>query len=62
MLCACSLCLVIQRDMRLRVISLGFCLRVVVNEEPLDLEKTTSSVLSVLLLSYGRNFEFEDSS
>ena len=62
MLRACSLCLVIQRDMRLLVISLGFCLRVVVNEEPLDLEKTTSSVLSVLLLSYGRNFEFEDSS
>ena len=33
--------------------SLGFCLRVIVNEKPLDLEKTTSSVLSVLLLIYG---------
>ena len=29
---------------------LGFCRRVIVNEKPLNLEKTTSSVLSVLLL------------
>ena len=43
-----SLCLVIQR-----VTPLDFCLRVIVNEKPLNLEKTTSSVLSVLLLTYG---------
>ena len=44
-----SLCLVIQRGMR-------FCLRVIVNEKPLNLEKTTSSVLSILLLIYGLTF------
>ena len=43
-----SLCLVIQQ-----VTPLDFCLRVIVNEKPLNLEKTTSSVLSVLLLTYG---------
>ena len=32
---------------------LGFCLRVIVNKNPLNFEKTTSSVLSVLLLIYG---------
>ena len=31
----------------------GFCLRVIVNEKPLHLEKTTYSVLSVLLFIYG---------
>ncbi len=31
---------------------LGFCLRVIVNENPLNFEKTTSSVLSVLLFIY----------
>ena len=36
----------------MRVTHLGFCLRVIVNEKPLNLEKTTSSVLSVLLLIY----------
>ena len=36
----------------MRVTPLGFCLRVIVNEKPLNLEKTTSSVLSVLLLIY----------
>ena len=46
-----SLCLVIQHSMRLN--TLGFCLRFTVNEIPLDLEKTISSVLSVLLLIYG---------
>ena len=46
-----SLCFVIQRSMR--VIPLDFCLRVIVNEKSLNLEKTTSSVLSVLLLIYG---------
>ena len=40
-----SLCLVIQGGMRKT--PLGFCLRVIVNEKPLNLEKTTSSVLSV---------------
>ena len=48
------LCLVIQRVMP--TIPLGFCLRVIVNEKPLNLENTTSSVLSVLLLIYGGNF------
>ena len=32
---------------------MDFCLRVIVNENPLILEKKTSSVLSVLLLIYG---------
>jgi len=31
---------------------MGFCLRVIVNEKLLNLEKTTSSALSVLLLIY----------
>ena len=34
----------------IRVTHLGICLKVIVNEKPLNLEKTTSSVLSVLLL------------
>ena len=46
-----SLCLVIQRGMR--VTPLGFCLRVIVDEIPQNLEKTTSGVLSVLVLFYG---------
>ena len=46
-----SLCLVIQRGMR--VTPLGYCLRVVVNDKHLNLEKTVSSVLSILLLIYG---------
>ena len=46
---ALSLCLIIQRDMRVTV---EFCLRVIVNEQPLNIKKTTSSVLSVLLLIY----------
>ena len=33
----------------MRVTPLGFCLRVIVNENPLNLEKTKSSVLSELL-------------
>ena len=45
-----SLCLVMQRGMC--VTPLGFCFRVIVNEKPLNLEKTTSSVLSDLLLIY----------
>ena len=36
----------------MRVTPLGFCLRVIVNEKPLNLENTTPSVLSVLLLIY----------
>ena len=36
----------------MRVTPLGFRLRVVVHEKPQNLEKTTSSVLSVLLLIY----------
>jgi len=34
---------------------LGFCLRVIANEKPLNLEKTTFSVLTVLLLIYNFN-------
>ena len=37
----------------LRRTPLGFCLRVIVNEKPLILGKTTSIVLSVFLLIYG---------
>ena len=36
----------------MRVTPLGFYLRVIVNEKPLNLEKTISSVLPVLLLVY----------
>ena len=43
-----SLCLVIQCGVR--VSPLGFFLRVIVNEKPLNIEKATSSVLSELLL------------
>ena len=32
------------------VTPMGFCLKVIVNENPLNLEKTTSIVLSVLLI------------
>ena len=35
---------------RIRLTPLGFCLGVIVNEKPLHFEKTTSSVLSMLLL------------
>ena len=35
--------------------TLGFCPRVIVNEKPPNLEKTTSSVLSILLIIYGVN-------
>jgi len=34
---------------------LGFCQRIIGNEKPLNLEKTTYSVLSVLFLMYGSN-------
>ena len=44
---------VIQRSMR--VTPLNYSHRVVVNENPLNLEMTSSSVLSVLLLIYGYN-------
>ena len=37
----------------MRVTPLGFRLRVIVNENLLNIEITTSSVLSVLLLIYG---------
>ena len=36
---------------RLNVTPLGVCLRVIVNKKPLNLEKTTSSVLSVSLIN-----------
>ena len=40
-----------QRE-SMRVTALGFRLRVIVNEKSLNLEKTTSSAQSVLLLIY----------
>ena len=51
-----SLCLVIQRGMR--VTPLSFCLRVIVNEKASNVKKTTYSVLSVLLLIYAFVFVF----
>ncbi len=48
--------MIIQRD-HMGVTPLGFCLRVIVNETPLNIEKTTSSVISVLLLA--KNFQFK---
>ena len=41
--------LVIQRSMR--ATPLGFCLRVIVNETYINLEKTTSIVPSVILIN-----------
>ena len=38
----------------MRVTSLGVCLKVIEYEKTLNLEKTTSSVLSILLLIYGQ--------
>ena len=40
-----------------QITPLDFCLRVIVNEQPLNLKKTTSSVLSVLLLIYAFNIQ-----
>ena len=37
----------------MRVTPLGLCLKVIVHEKTQNLEKTTSGVLSVLLLIYG---------
>jgi len=45
-----SLCLLIQHC--LCGTPLGFCLKVIVDKKPLNLEKTASGVLSVLLLTY----------
>ncbi len=42
-----NLCLVIQG--RMRETHLGFCLRVIMNEKPLNLEKMTSSVSFVIV-------------
>ena len=42
-----SLGLVIQRGIRLT--SLSLCLRVIVNEKPLNLEKTTSICIAIIL-------------
>ena len=36
---------------RLRVTPSGFCVRVIVNETHINLEKTTSRVLSVILIN-----------
>ena len=46
-----------QRSMR--VTSSGFCLWVIVNGKPLNLEKTTFSVLSVLLYIYNPILDIE---
>ena len=43
----------------MRVTPLGFCRRVIVIEKPLNLEKRTSSVLSVLLLIYDKPFRLK---
>ena len=40
-----------------QITPLDFCLRVIVKEQPLNLKKTTSSVLSVLLLIYAFNIQ-----
>ena len=40
-----------QRE-SIRLTPLGFCLRVIVNENPLNLEKTTSSVLLLINLCF----------
>ena len=40
----------------MRVTPLGFCQRIIANEKPLNLEKTTYSVLSVLFLSMVQMF------
>ena len=53
-----SLGLAIQRGMCVIPLSVG--LRVIVNEKPLNLEKTTSSVLSVLFLIYVKNEMFKN--
>ena len=37
---------------------LVFCIRVIVTEKPLNLEKTTSSILSVLLSTYAYKQHF----
>jgi len=36
---------------------LGFCLRVIVDENPLNLERMTSCVISVLLLIYDSRYD-----
>ena len=41
----------------MRTTTLGFCLRVIMNENPLNLEKMTSSVLSVLSLIYDGKYD-----
>ena len=41
-----------EREREPGLTPLSFCLRFIVNEKLLNLEKTTSSVLSVLLLIY----------
>ena len=46
----------------MRVTPLGFCLRVIVNEKPLNLEKTTSSDLSVLILIYALTLKMDNDS
>ena len=52
-----SLCLVIQRGMR--VTPLGFCLRIIVNENPLNLEKTKSSVHISVLYRNEMNYQYK---
>ena len=42
-----------ETERELVLTPLGFCFRVIVNEKPLNLEKTRSGVPSVFLLIYG---------
>ena len=44
----------------MRVIPLGFCLRVIMNEKPINLLKMTYSDLNVLLLIYEKYKENSD--
>ena len=46
-----SLCRITRQSESLFTPTLGFCLRVIVNENLINLEKTTSSVLAVILIN-----------
>ena len=46
-----SLCLVIQSARGMREPPLGFCLVAIVNGKPLDLEKTTYTVLICIVIN-----------
>ena len=52
---------IIRQRESMRVTPLGFCLWVIVNEKPLNLENTTSSVPALLFLSMTKPFSLGDS-